>query len=164
MADLIRQLNDSGSMVRVALGIEKRSQMRPSGKRNFVTPTLTMLDSPNQILAGGAQVQALGSVSLPELNAAPASTSAIASDDEIVDAEIVDPEEMELFAGIEDCAKYFKLDRFQLWTGVLLNVKGREGSLTDEQKQRIRDAIQKMKEGTIHPVGFNVDGTPIWKK
>jgi len=164
MADLIRQLNDSGSMVRVALGIEKRSQMRPSGKRNFVTPTLTMLDSPNQILAGGAQVQALGSVSLPELGAAPAITSTIASDDEIVDAEIIDPEELELFAEIEDCAKYFKLDRYQLWTGVLLNVKGREGSLTDEQKTRVRDAIHKMKEGIIHPVGFNVDGTPIWKK
>ena len=163
MADLIRQLNDSGSMVRVALGIEKRSQMRPSGKRNFVTPTLTMLDSPNQILAGGAQVQALGSVTLPELSAAPV-TSPIASDNEIIDAEIVDPVEMELFHEIELLAKEHRVDRFQLWTGVLLNVKGREGSLTDEQKQRIHDAITKMKEGQLKPVGFNVDGTPIWKR
>ena len=163
MADLIRQLNDSGSMVRVALGIEKRSQMRPSGKRNFVTPTLTMLDSPNQVLAGGAQVQALGSVTLSELNAAPASTS-IPADSDIVDAEVIDPLEMELFHEIELLADQFKVNKFQLWSGVLLNVKGREGHLTDDQYQRINDAINKMKDGSIKPIGFNVDGTPIWKR
>lgn len=159
MADLIRQLNDSGSMVRVALGIEKRSQMRPSGKRNFVTPTLTMLDSPNQILSGGAQVRALGSVSPPELNAAP-----VPSED-IVDAELVedDPVEMELFHAVSVVAKQFRHDEFQLWNGLIIAVKGREGQLTDEQKARIDTAVKKMTDGTLIPVGFNVDGSVVWK-
>lgn len=163
MAELIRQLNDSGSMVRVALGIEKRSQMRPSGKRNFVTPTLTMLDSPNQVLAGGAQVQALGSVSLPELGAAPAISASVIEAD-IVEAEVIDPMEMELFHEIELLADTFNVDKYQLWTGVLLNVKGREGALTSDQVQRIHDAISKMKAGSLRPIGFNIDGTPIWTR
>lgn len=162
MADLIRQLNDSGSMVRVALGIEKRSQMRPSGKRNFVTPTLTMLDTPNQVLTGGAQVRALGSVSplVPELNAAPAVVV-----DEIVEAEIVedDPVEMELFHEVSQVAKEFRHDEFQLWRGLLLAVKGREGALSDDQKVRLQSAVLKMRDGSLVPVGFKTDGSVIWK-
>ena len=161
MADLIRQLNESGSMVRVALGIEKRVQMRPTGKRNFVTPTLTMLDTPFEIMSGKASIS-----SLVPAQPAPKAIAAPVEPDDVVDAEIVeeDPAEAELRLAVIDCAHYFKVPDVELWRGIVKQVKGREGQLTDEHKTRISSAIAKMKSGELAPAGFNNDGTPIWER
>lgn len=159
MADLIRQLNESGSMVRVALGIEKRTQMRPSGKRNFVTPTLTMLDTPFEIMSGKASISSLAP-------AQPAPKAIAAPVDDVVDAEIIeeDPAETVLRLEVFHCANYFDVPALELWHGIVKQVKGKEGSLTDDQKGRIAAAITKMKDGEIAPAGFNTDHTPIWKR
>ena len=162
MADLIRQLNESGSMVRVALGIEKRTQMRPSGKRNFVTPTLTMLDTPFAIMAGQASIASLAPTpTTPKALAGPAVVH-----DDVVDAEIVeqDPVEADLFAKVSNCADQFDLNAFQLWSGILKQIGAKEGKLTDDHKERIRSALDKMYGEQIEPVGFNTDGTPMWRK
>lgn len=162
MADLIRQLNESGSMVRVALGIEKRTQMRPSGKRNFVTPTLTMLDTPFEIMSGKASISSLAPAQpAPKAIAAPVET-----DDEVIDAVIVeiDEEETALRVQVSECAEYFNVPFLDLYRGIVRQVKGEEGRLTNEHKDRIRSAIQKMKAGELAPVGFNNDGTPIWER
>lgn len=160
MADLIRQLNESGSMVRVALGIEKRTQMRPSGKRNFVTPTLTMLDTPFEIMSGKASISSLAPAQpQPKAIAAPVES-------DVVDAELVEEDEVEaqLRADVLSCADYFEVNGLQLWAGIVKQVKGKEGTLTDDQKGRIAAAVSKMKAGEIAPAGFNIDQTPIWEK
>jgi hypothetical protein len=161
MADLIRQLNESGSMVRVALGIEKRTQMRPSGKRNFVTPTLTMLDTPFEIMTGKANISSLAPA--PQ---SPAVAIGPGSDVEVIDAEVVeeDPREVAAREAVFDCAKFHELDPHQLWLGIVKQVKGQEGRLTADQLTRINKAILRMRDGELAPVGFNVDQTPIWKK
>lgn len=163
MADLIRQLNESGSMVRVALGIEKRTQMRPSGKRNFVTPTLTMLDTPFEIMTGKANINALAPAPAPA-PALPAAPTALTPD--VIDAEIVDddPREVELRDQVFDCAEFYRVDGFQLWAGIIKQIGGREGRLTDAQFERINTAVQRMKAGELEPAGFNIDQTPIWSK
>lgn len=154
MADLITQLNNSGSMVRVALGIEKRTQMRPSGKRNFVTPTLTMLDSPNQILSGAARVQGVA-ISPPVVRAPlriEAPVQAIEYDD-IVDAVIVDEDDLELQLLLMADAEYFGLDPEAFWDAIVAQVKGKSGELTSEQVERLQSAHQKMVDGDLLPVG-----------
>ena len=160
MADLIRQLNESGSMVRVALGIEKRTQMRPSGKRNFVTPTLTMLDTPLEIMTGKASITALAPTSTPTA-ALPA-----APKDEVIEAEIVDDDPREVAARdrVFDCAEFFEVDGFQLWAGIVRQIGAREGQINDAQYERIDAAVRRMKAGELEPVGFNIDQTPIWDK
>lgn len=161
MADLIRQLNESGSMVRVALGIEKRTQMRPSGKRNFVTPTLTMLDTPFEIMTGKANIQSLGMH--------PSAHQALPSpriDDDVAEAEIIEenPAEIELRDQVFDCAEYYQVNEYQLWTGILKQINAREGYLTDDHMTRIASAVKRMRDGEIAPIGFNTDQTPMWKK
>lgn len=166
MADLITQLNASGSMVRVALGIEKRTQMRPSGKRNFVTPTLTMLDSPNQILSGAAQVRGLGVSVIPPLSIEAALPPHIDEDDDIVDAEVVDEPEAERVIReklIQD-AEYFDLaDAQSFWLAMVRQVNGVLGSLTTEQLERLNNAHHKMVNGDIVPLGIGAGGKIAWK-
>ena len=160
MADLIRQLNESGSMVRVALGIEKRTQMRPSGKRNFVTPTLTMLDTPFEIMSGKASI-----ASLAPAQPAPKALPVSPSEPEIIDAEIIEEDERVLAAreGVIDCASHFGVDATALWLGITKQV-GARGVFTDEQVTRINTAVLKMRDGSLFPEGFNNDGTPIWSR
>ena len=159
MADLIRQLNESGSMVRVALGIEKRTQMRPSGKRNFVTPTLTMLDTPFEIMSGKASIASLAPAQpAPKAIAPP-------TEPEIVDAEVIEahPREFAAMNAVHDCADQFGLDGDKLWDGIVKQIGGTKG-LTDEHITRINTAVLKMREGTLYPSGYNNDGTPIWSQ
>jgi hypothetical protein len=160
MADLISQLNSTGSMVRVALGIEKRSQMRPSGKRNFVIPTLTMLDSPNQILAGNAQIAGIGMtvthVELPQVKQI---------SENIIDAEIIEmnPRETNIRELIIKDAEYFEMNGLQLWAAIVRQIGGKEFNLTEQNFIRLESAHQKMIDGLIAPVGINPEGLPIWK-
>ena len=163
MADLIGQLNESGSMVRVALGIEKRSQMRPSGKRNFVCPTLTMLDSPNQILAGHAQIAGIGMTTTQV--ALPRNTSVVAPDDDVIEAELVDedPREIAMRDLIIKDAEFFELNGLQLWSAIVRQIKGKEFALTDDNYARLQSAHDRMVAGSIVPVGISPEGIPIWK-
>jgi len=166
MADLIAQLNASGSMVRVALGIEKRTQMRPSGKRNFVTPTLTMLDSPNQILSGVAQVRGLTSPAPalpPTLDVSPPK-AALDRPDDIIDAEIVEvsSEEIELREQLMRDAEYFGIDKHRFWSAIVRQVDGVEGSLTVDQMQRLTAAHLKMVDSKIWPLEISPNGKIVW--
>lgn len=164
MADLIRQLNESGSMVRVALGIEKRTQMRPSGKRNFVTPTLTMLDTPLEIMTGKATIGAIAttSASAPAL----ASFSLPSAEAGVVDAEIVEESEEERTARDEvfKAARFYNINEYQLWSGILKQIGAKEGAISTEHYARINNAVERMQSGEIEPVGFNNDQTPMWRK
>lgn len=161
MADLIRQLNESGSMVRVELGIDKRSQMRPGGKRNFVTPTLTMLDTPVEVMTGKANINAIAAPTpTTPMKALPALPIIDTIDVEIVD----EPERVtQARAGIFDCASYHNIDPHELWAGIVKQVASQEKDLTDAHLDRIDTAIQKMRDGLLVPVGFNTNKTPIWK-
>lgn len=168
MADLITQLNASGSMVRVALGIEKRTQMRPSGKRHFVTPTLTMLDSPNQILSGAAEVRGLASPhpsSPPSLGSGLPSVASDSSSD-VIDAEVVEPSpvEEELRTQLMKDAEYFGLDTDRFWLAILRQVGGTFGELTQDQIDRLTSAHLKMVASEIYPLEINASGAIVWSK
>lgn len=166
MAELITQLNASGSMVRVALGIEKRSQMRPSGKRNFVTPTLTMLDSPNQILSGAATVRGLSAPAPalpPTLDVSPL-VVALDRPDDIIDAEVVEvsAQELELRAQLMKDAEYFNINPDRFWTAIVLQVGGEKGSLDNDQMSRLTAAHLKMVDSEIWPLEITPDSKIVW--
>ncbi len=166
MADLITQLNNTGSMVRVALGIEKRSQMRPSGKRNFVTPTLTMLDSPNQILSGAAEVRGLTNPlpALPPSSVLITTPVALDSPSDVIDAEVVEisAAEIEIREQLKKDAEYFGINPDRFWSAIVRQVGGETGCLSDDQMERLKAAHFKMVDSVIWPLEINTSGLIIW--
>ena len=166
MAELITQLNANGSMVRVALGIEKRSQMRPSGKRNFVTPTLTMLDSPNQILSGAAEVRGLTAprpASPPSLGSHPA-LAALDSPQDVIDAEVVEisQAEIEIREQLKKDAEFFGINADRFWSAIVRQVGGETGLLSDDQMERLKAAHLKMVDSVIWPLEISPTGSIVW--
>ena len=98
MFDMITQLSQKGQMIRAHLNLEQRTSTVDGKKKNYVVPTLSMAATPNEILAGMAQVRPMldGGTQL-ELNPSegvveegrpPEATG----DDEIIDAVVVDDE------------------------------------------------------------------------
>lgn len=124
MFDMVRTLNDRGVMVQAVLGVERRQDVVGGKKRNFVVPTLAIKESPLEIQAGAANVGALGA---GDPKAIETSVRSIGSgsysgdgpghpdDDEydaedIVDGEVVDPEEMRLRELLADDAAEHGVD------------------------------------------------------
>jgi len=133
--------------------------MRPSGKRNFVTPTLTMLDTPFEIMSGKASIASLAPAQpAPKAIASPTET-------DIVDAEVIEdhPQQSAARNAVHDCAEGLNIDGDQLWNGIIKQI-GATNSITDEHISRIYTAVHKMRDGSLFPEGFNNDGTPIWSK
>lgn len=68
MFDMITQLSQQGQMIRAHLNLEQRTSTVDGKKKNYVVPTLSMAATPNEILAGMAQVR-------PQLEAASKETA-----------------------------------------------------------------------------------------
>jgi hypothetical protein len=95
----------------------------------------------------------------------PRSTSVVASDDDVIEAELVneDPREIAIRALIIKDAEFFELNGLQLWSAIVRQIKGKEFALTDDNYARLQSAHDRMVAGTIIPVGISPDGIPIWK-
>lgn len=183
MFDLITTLSRDG-MKRATLTIDKRTDVRfgKGGKpirRNFVVPVLSMVDTPMEIMGGMADVRAISAGAAANLASQGVATPQIGpgtpvavratpqTDDDIADAELVDPEWDEIEDGWRHDADQFGLDpeRFivAMHAQIQFDSKGVEVS-DEERKKRGRAARAKMSSGEIEPIGIGGDGKITWRK
>lgn len=87
MVDLIQSLQAKG-LTRALLGIEHRRSTAGGQTRRFTIPVLRVAESMDALVAGAAQVGALGPSEAPEIG--PGRVEPPDPDDQIIDAEIVD--------------------------------------------------------------------------
>jgi hypothetical protein len=115
------------------------------------------------MLHGAADVRALSSA--PSMVAALPAAPVVSHDldGDIVDAELVDPEVDALENRVAEIAAQQRIDPDRLWSGIV-QVVAKGGSLDDDAKSRIRTAISRLEAGTLGVVGFNPDGSVIWKR
>jgi len=173
MVEVIEMMAAQGQMVHAKLGIQKRTQQTVAGKRNFVVPTVSIAHTAQEMLEGSAGVRAL-SIGAPSATAAlsagptPA-LSAASIDDDIIDAEVVSE-----YTGLlgqyseqlDALAREHNVNPERLVHGVFQQVGITEYTHAPEEDQlaRIRQAISLISAGTIRPIGFNPDGSVIWKR
>jgi hypothetical protein len=159
MAGVIDNIAQGGSLVKAKLGIEKRIQMTPAGKRNFVVPTISLELTPEQMLSGSADITALNAAPEP-LPALPAPAPV----DDIIDAEIVMSPLDDVAERANDvCAEHrIPFDRF--WTSICNQVGITGSNATDEQINRLLTGLAKIESGQLTFSGFTADGKIIWKK
>lgn len=166
--DMIVALNERGGYVQARLGIDQRVKQTVVGKRNFVVPVLTVVQSPMEIASGAASIGALGVATNPALGTVATPLAALGAGhggdgDGIVDAEVLDEDLLAIEAGLR--AEGVRLlgedqaDRF------VVAMRGGAGvtDVPEDRRDRLRTAIQKMKEGVIVPMGFKPNGTVEWK-
>lgn len=107
MVELIQSLQDRG-LTRALLAIEHRKSVHAGQTKKFTIPVLRVPQSLDQIVAGAARVTALPSAEVPQIESGAGSAPALpmpedatpstgtppptGSDDEIVDAELLDDE------------------------------------------------------------------------
>lgn len=166
MVNIIDAMTASGRLVHAQLYIERRVQQTPAGKRNFVVPGIKLAHSAEDMIAGQAAVGALtvGGIA-PTIVDAPALPSPqVAEEDDIVDAEIVGSELYECANRIYEIAAQLRINADRLWLGVKRQVGIASGDADSAQLDRIRTAISKIEAGSLTPIGFNPDGSVIWKR
>jgi hypothetical protein len=173
MYAMIEQLGQEGKMVDASLTVEKREQMTPVGKRNFVVPKLSIDQSILAIQAGLATAGALTAAPAPTtlapaLPAAPkqhSDTPELAQsnvEDDIVDAEVISEEEIDAVMRLRADATYFGLDpeRFIAAIRAAIDAQPTDSSTAD----RMLVASHKMRNNVVTPVGFHPDGRVQWTK
>lgn len=153
MYDLIQQLSSRGHMVDAVLSVEQREKQTPTGKRNFVVPRLAVRTSVAE-LQSGTTVGAIGTGAhspvsgLPELTTGPVEirTDGKATTIEVVDAEVVTPELLEVEARLRADASNFGLDE----DAYVEAVKAQTGG----DIERMRTCSDKVRAETLEPIGF----------
>lgn len=161
MVAIIDAMTQAGQLVQAKLHIERRVQQTPAGKRNFVVPGITLAHTAQDMIAGAADARQLSiAPTVPTVAALPAAVV----DDDIIDAEIVSTELDELEDRVIEVACAQRLDGDRLWSGIKRQIGIVHAAATDEQLNRIRTAISRLEAGSLSVVGFNPDGTVIWKK
>lgn len=151
MYDMIVALAQSGQFVQAMLGVEKREQRTAAGKRNFVVPRLTIVQSAAELQAGGTSpTLTTGGRVLNELPVAPT----VAAEPEIVDAEIVNPLFLEVETRLRDDAANFGLDPDRYVRAIALAVGG--------DIDRMRSCSEKVRSDKLIPLGFTDNGRVQW--
>lgn len=161
MVSIIETMTQQGRLVQARLHVERRTQQTPAGKRNFVVPGITLAHTAEDMILGAADVRAV-SAGVPSMAALPVAPVPDV-DADIVDAELIDPEVEALEDRIAEIAAQQRIDPNRLWSGIV-QVVAKGGSLDDDAKARIRTAISRLEQGALVVVGFNPDGSIIWKR
>lgn len=168
MVNIIETMTRQGKLVEAKLHIQRRAQQTPAGKRNFVVPGVSIAHSAEEMIAGAATVTGVRPVTAgaPVAALEVGSHLPASSADDIIDAEIVDTELDRLIDQILECAVSYQIDGRRLAEGVLAQVGVDKWTKAPEEDQfaRIRTAIEKMKSGELKPLGFNPNGTVIWRR
>ena len=163
MIKIVEALNEQGQLVQATLSVQQRSKIGPNGKSNFVVPVISLPFTPADALTGAANVTAIASApSFGALEAGPHQQGVevpvslrVVHDDDIIDAEIV--EDDPLRDRFEDMCteRYLPYDR--LWPALCRQVDYPAGAA------RVEACIAKIEAGSLSFMGFNPDGTIIWK-
>lgn len=165
MVQIIEAMTQSGRLVKAKLHVERRAQQTAAGKRNFVVPGVTLDHTAQDMIAGAADVRAI-TVGAPAVATPALESSASLSNagvDDIIDAEIVDDGLSELEERIYELGSQHGFMAHRVWAGILLQI-GVRGVASVEQTDRVRAAISKIESGALSVIGFNPDGSVIWKK
>lgn len=181
MVDLIEAMTARGRIVQAQLSIEKQEKMVNRRKSNFVVPKIELPFTPEQLVAGAANLGALTTGTSPaevpalgpgmsseyQANIEGFTTPGVESDlmrqireakethdqdDDIAEAELVSPEEIEVI----DCARQYGMDPRRFWKAIEAQAGG--------DVNRIKVAIAKMKSGDLQPEGFDSQGRIVWAK
>lgn len=163
MHDLIVALGQRG-IVQARLGIEKRAKSTVAGTRRFVVPKLSIVQSALEIQSGMAGVGAIAAagqaVNTPRLAVATAGELGTGAVDDIADAEIIDDDLLDIEHKLADRATAFGLDPQRFVDAMKLRKDLAPGS---QDRKRMREAIQKMRDGQIAALGFTERGTIQWR-
>lgn len=174
MVNVIETMTAAGQLVQANLHIQRRVQSTPAGKRNFVVPGLTLTHTAQEMIAGVADVRALPSA--PSAPIAPVNqlghggpspvAELTSSTDDIIDAEIVETELDRLFNRLWEIGQQHGVNGDRLASGVLtqVGIDRYTKAPTEEHFFRIRKAIEQLESGALRPIGFNPNGTVIWKR
>lgn len=152
MYDMIVQLAERGGLLQAMLGIERREQRTAAGKRNFVVPRLTIVQTAEELQAGGASAGAITAGGSPAVAALPAAPVV----EEIVDAEIVDPAMLEVESRLRDDAANFGLDAEQYVAAVRRQADG--------DVSRMSACSARVRADELIPIGFTATGFVQWHK
>lgn len=162
MFEMIVQMSQSNRLIQAMLSVDQRERQTPTGKRNFVVPRLSIAQTAYELVGGTSAVAALGSGAAPEVVVQPALAPAPPIDDNIIEAEEMDDELMGLELELSSMADYFGLDPDRFNRAIRQQI-GAGSTTSPEQRQRIRVAIERMKDGSLAALGFTPQGAIQWK-
>lgn len=152
-------------LVRAELSVEARTQMQEGKRSHFVVPVISIPESPMSVVNGQASLAGLSAGELPsggslgDLPALPAPAASV--DDDIVDAELVDDDEIALRDRCHALADRYMVSRDLLWRGM------RTISSSDPDRdavERLEAGLAAMEAGRLVPVGFDANGWPLFDK
>ena len=171
---MLTSLQATGRLMQARLSLHQETKKTPVGTRHYVVPRLSMDATPMEILSGGGTAAELAGATVtavdgPRRAALTAGTQGApdpgesetrpqTTDDDIIDAEIVEDDEDRdvVLAGLRSDAAQFDLDVDKFVAAVVMQTDGDVG--------RMRTARSKMASGEIEPTGFNDDGSVAWKR
>jgi hypothetical protein len=156
MYDMISQMAQQGAMVKAFMHLEQRTTVSMGRTKHFVTPTLSVASTPEELLGGqGTARPQLNSAEPPALDATPALV-APATPVEVVRADIVDEDEehLRLVAECESVAKQFDLPEQAFVAAVWKD--------TNADQRKIRTMLARVKSSAIQPVGITAEGAVEW--
>ncbi len=158
MYDMIAELTSNGRMIKAFLHLEPRTTVSNGKTKNFVVPTLSVGATPEQMLAGGgsATPQLAAGTNQRELEqpSSGVTSSDVAGDHIIVDAEIVDEDEERR---VEELARNMAV-RAQLDADTFVEAIWAD---TDGDLAKIEQACKRAIDGKIVPI--LTDGKLSWE-
>lgn len=166
MVNIIDAMTASGRLVHAQMYIERRVQQTPAGKRNFVVPGIKLTHTAENMIAGQAAVGAITVGGTAPTIDAPALPAPVVVEDDILDAEVIETELDRLSDRLWQLASERSVSPQQFVNGVLaqVGIDAHTKAPTEEQFFRIRTAIEKVESGALTPLGFNANGSVIWKR
>lgn len=148
MFNLLASCAQRGVMLDAILSVERRERVTPAGKRNFVVPRLAVRNTVLEMAAGGGTLQlepgATPTYTMPALAAVP----------EVIEAEVIDDELLEIESLLEEDADNFGLEREPFVNAIKIG--------SNQDRARMRNASARMRAGEIIPIGFS-NGRLQWK-
>lgn len=167
MVNIIEAMTRQGRLVEAKLHVERRAQQTPAGKRNFVVPGVTLKHTAEDMLAGAANLTAVaaggtGALTMAALDTPPLGSGAA----DIIDAEVVENYLDVLTDRVAPLAQQHGVDARRLAgaIGIAVGLSSWYEEPKADQEARIAQAIEKMEAGTLKPLGFNPNGSAIWKR
>ena len=158
MFEMVQALHAAGNMVESRITLEARSDTKGKQKRHYVVPIITVVQSPQVMLAGGGGVQGISAGSTAALPSGTSETDIPSTDpdDDIIEAEVVEPteEELEVIDLLVGDAVQFDLDPDRYVAAVRRQAKNDLG--------RMRQAHEKVVDGSLEPLGFHSNGRIDW--
>lgn len=154
MFEMLQACAQKGIMLDAVLSVERRERVTPTGKRRYVVPRIATRNTVLELAAGGGALQpALGAPAPLELASPPVLFASV--DDEIADAEVVEPERLEVEALLRGDAENFGLNPTAFVNAIVAS--------TDGDLELMRKASASVRAGLFEPLTI-VGGVVKWKK